>query len=34
MEDENRNFSILADLTDKDEIRKAIIAAEILQRKY
>lgn len=34
MENENRNNSVLVDLSDKDEIRKVIIAAEILQRKY
>ena len=32
MADENKN--ILPDLTDTEEVRKAIIASEILNRKY
>ena len=33
MTDENRN-NIIPDMTDMDEVRKAIIANEILNRKY
>ena len=32
MAEENKN--ILPDLTDAEEVRKAIIASEILNRKY
>lgn len=33
MTDENKN-NIIPDMTDMDEVRKAIIANEILNRKY
>lgn len=33
MTDDNRN-NIIPDMTDMDEVRKAIIANEILNRKY
>ena len=33
MADENKN-NILPDLTDPEQVRKAIIASEILNRKY
>lgn len=34
MEDKTENMELLPDMSNPDEIRKAIIAAEILQRKY
>ena len=33
-EDEELDESLLPDFTDDDEVRKAIIASEILERKY
>jgi len=34
MADETKNISLIPDLTDAEEMRKAIIASEILNRKY
>jgi hypothetical protein len=34
MIDETNNTSLIPDLTDMDEVRKAIIAGEVLNRKY
>ncbi len=34
MADEKKNITPLPDMTDMEEVRKAIIASEILTRKY
>jgi hypothetical protein len=34
MADETKNNALIPDLTDAEEMRKAIIASEILNRKY
>lgn len=34
MMEETKNNSLVPDLTDAEEVRKAIIASEILNRKY
>ena len=34
MTEETKNTIVVPDLTDPDEVRKAIIANEILTRKY
>jgi hypothetical protein len=34
MTDETKDISLVPDLTDIDEVRRAIIAGEILNRKY
>jgi hypothetical protein len=34
MADETKNNTLIPDLTDAEEVRKAIIAGEILNRKY